>query len=156
MGLSMGGATALSQAATDPRIEAVIADCAFDTMHNAVASRSAKATFDVGPFKDVRIPFIQQAAQGVLEAAEAMNGLPRGALSEADPLRAMPKLQDRPIFLIHGQEDDDTLPGNSVNLAKANPNAQLWLVPGAKHGESYNVAKTEYQTRVLEFLRRSF
>lgn len=159
MGLSMGGATALTQAADDPRIRAVIADCTFDTITNAVASRVARNTFDLGPFKGLHFPFQDQVAKGVVEASERLTGhtpdSPSGALRSANPIDAIKKLQDRPIFLIHGQEDDETLATNSVNLAKANPKADLWLVPGAKHGESYKTDKDTYKAKVLSFLTRA-
>jgi pimeloyl-ACP methyl ester carboxylesterase len=160
MGLSMGAATALTQAVTDKRIEAVVSDCSFDTIQHAVESRTAKATFDVGPFKGLHIPFTKWSSEAVVKASERMTGHTEGSqdgsLSSNDPIHAMSKLQDRPVFLIHGQADDDTLPGNTVNLAKADPNAELWLVPGAKHGESYQTDKKTYQAKVLDFLKRSF
>ncbi|MNS72373.1 Prolyl oligopeptidase family protein [compost metagenome] len=99
-------------------------------------------------------------AKGVVEASERMTGYtpgsPSGALRSANPVEAIRKLQDRPIFLIHGQDDDETLAMNSVNLAKANPNADLWIVPGAKHGESYKTDKETYKAKVLSFLTRAF
>lgn len=160
MGLSMGAATALNQAPDDPRIQAVIADCSFDTITNAVASRVARNTFDLGPFKGLHFPFQDQVAKGVVEASERMTGYTpgsaSGALRSANPVEAIQKLQDRPIFLIHGRDDDETLAMNSVNLAKANPNADLWIVPGAKHGESYKTDKETYKAKVLSFLTRAF
>ncbi|MFN3432070.1 MAG: alpha/beta hydrolase [Candidatus Sericytochromatia bacterium] len=159
MGLSMGGATAINQAADDPRIQAIIADCTFDTISNAVASRVARNTFDLGPFKGLPIPFQDQVTQGVVEASERLTGhtpdSPSGALRAANPVDAIKKLQDRPVFLIHGKDDDETLATNSVNLAKANPKADLWIVPGAKHGESYKTDKETYKAKVLSFLSRA-
>jgi fermentation-respiration switch protein FrsA (DUF1100 family) len=160
MGLSMGGATALSLAADDPRIDAVVADCSFDTLEHAVASRLARTTFDLGPFKGLHFPFQAEATRAVVAASEWLTGHVEGAkdgsLRSSEPLRAMYKLQDRPIFLVHGQDDDETYANNSENLARANPNAELWVVPGARHGESYKVQPQQYQAKVLSFLSRSF
>jgi fermentation-respiration switch protein FrsA (DUF1100 family) len=160
MGLSMGAATALTQAVDDKRIEAVVSDCSFDTIQHAVESRTAKATFDIGPFKGLHIPFTKWSSEAVVKASERMTGhtdqSPGGSLSSNDPIHAISKLRDRPVFLIHGQADDDTLPGNTVNLAKADPNAELWLVPGAKHAESYQTDPATYKAKVLDYLSRSF
>jgi pimeloyl-ACP methyl ester carboxylesterase len=160
MGLSMGAATALSQAADDKRIEAVVADCSFDTIKDAVASRVARNTFDLGPFKHLHFPLQKQVTRGVVEASEQLTGhtvgSKDGSLRSADPIHAMAELKDRPVFLIHGKDDDETLPEDSVNLAKADPNAELWLVPGAKHAESYSADRQAYQAKVLDFLKRSF
>lgn len=159
MGLSMGAATALEQAADDKRIEAIVSDCSFDTVEHAVASRVVHNTFDLGPFKGLHFPLPAQVTKGVVAASAKLAGHPEGAkdsLTSVSPLAAIKKLQDRPIFLIHGAADDETLPSNSVALAKADPNAELWLVPGAKHGESYSVAKDQYKAKVLDFLQRSF
>ncbi len=59
-----------------------------------------------------------------------------------------------PMLLIHG-EDDTVVPADSSRAIKAaNPAAELWLVPGAGHGESHYRAPAEYEKRVMDFFRR--
>lgn len=152
LGVSMGGATALAEAADDPRVKAVVADCAFDTLQNAIEPRVAQGTFDLGPFKDMHYPFNKLTSEAILERAEAVSGHP---LRSAEPLAKIDGLKDRPVFLIHGAEDKDTPPQTSRNLAKADPDAALWVVPGAGHAKSYETAPREYEKRVLDFLKTS-
>lgn len=152
LGVSMGGATALAEAADDPRVKAVVADCAFDTLRNAIEPRVAQGTFDLGPFKGLHYPFNKLTSEAILERAEAVSGHP---LRSTEPLAKIGGLKDRPVFLIHGAEDQDTPPQTSRNLAQADPDAALWIVPGAGHAQSYETAPREYEKRVLDFLKRS-
>ena len=54
-----------------------------------------------------------------------------------------------PILLIHGLNDTQTPPSNSEQLAKADPRAQLWLVPNAPHVGVSGIAPEEFRRRVL-------
>jgi len=156
LGVSMGAATAIAEAAGDKRVNAVISDCSFDTLHNAVATRVRKTTFDVGPFHGLHIPLPEPVTRAIIRRSERVTGHTAGdkggALDTVEPLRMVPGLGDRPLFLIHGAADTSTPPEASKALAKADPAARLWLVPGAGHAASYQTAPEEYQARVLSFL----
>jgi pimeloyl-ACP methyl ester carboxylesterase len=56
-----------------------------------------------------------------------------------------------PVLLIHGENDVNILPWHSVELARADSHAQLWLVPRAVHTGAWNTAPQEFETRVLGF-----
>lgn len=159
LGVSMGGATALTEAVDDPRVKAIVSDCAFDTLHNAIETRAKNTTIDIGPFKGVHLPFINWVTEAVIDRVQKVTGhteaSPGGALRDVEPIDTIGEL-DRPVFLIHGSADNGTPPVTSRNLAKADPDAELWMVPGAGHAESRKTAGKEYETRVLDFLGRSF
>ena len=44
-----------------------------------------------------------------------------------------PAATTTPILLIHGLKDSQTPPWHSQQLARSNPKAALWLVPGSGH-----------------------
>ena len=57
-----------------------------------------------------------------------------------------------PILVIHGEKDSQISVDNSYSLKEANPNIELWIVPNADHGESYALAREEYENKVKNFL----
>jgi fermentation-respiration switch protein FrsA (DUF1100 family) len=74
-------------------------------------------------------------------------------LLAARPVAAVERVPERPILFIHGAEDDYVPPANAEALlaASANPASALWLVPGARHAETYYRAPDEYVRRVAAF-----
>ena len=58
---------------------------------------------------------------------------------EADPVKAVGEIAPRPLLLIHGSKDDETLPVNAERLfAAAGQPKRLWWTP-VRHGESWAV-----------------
>lgn len=150
MGRSMGGATAIELAARDPRINTIVDDCAFDTIYDAIEPRVERERQQVGPFK-IPYPFPHLAATAIAEQVDRDANEP---VAESNPIDAIKKLGDRPILIIHGAADDETLPEDSQHLYDADPgqNKELWLVPKATHGQSYDTDPRGYRDRVLRFL----
>ena len=59
------------------------------------------------------------------------------------------------VLFIHGLADDYISPENSFLLwERAGEPKELWLVPGARHVESFNAAPEEYARRVSEFFAK--
>jgi fermentation-respiration switch protein FrsA (DUF1100 family) len=77
--------------------------------------------------------------------------------SHARPTQAIGQLGNRPILLIHS-EQDDYVPVSSVHqLAQAgaaNPNLTMWVVPTGAHCELFSTYKEEYTGRMLAFYDR--
>ncbi|MEW6516123.1 MAG: CocE/NonD family hydrolase [candidate division FCPU426 bacterium] len=61
-----------------------------------------------------------------------------------------------PVLFIHGEQDRQIPPWHSRKLFEACPAAgkEIWLVPGADHGQAMVVQRTAYQERVTEFFHR--
>lgn len=150
MGVSMGGATAIEEAASDSRVTTVIDDCAFDTIKDAVEPRVKLARQQVGPLQ-IPYPFPGLVSDAIDQKVQQELGEP---VLTADPLHAVRQLGDRPLLIIHGAADNETLPQDSINLYSADPGQQkaLWMVPGAGHGDSYKVDPAGYRKRVLDWL----
>lgn len=153
LGVSQGGSTAIEQAARDPRVNAVIDDCGFDSLYDAVLPRLQAATQSVGPFK-IHYPFAKLGAQAIVDQVAKVTGEP---VASTDPIKLMPQIANRPLMIIHGGADTETPPQDSQNLYNADPgtNKSLWIVPGAAHADSYKTDPKDYQQRVLNFLHAS-
>lgn len=89
-------------------------------------------------------------AHGIRLAARLRH---RVDLLAARPVAAVAQVSRRPILFIHGAADDYVPPANAEALfaASANPASELWLVPGARHAETYYRAPEEYVRRVAAF-----
>jgi pimeloyl-ACP methyl ester carboxylesterase len=70
--------------------------------------------------------------------------------SKVSPLRSI-ETTATPILLIHGLADTRTPPTDSRQLARANPQNQLWLVPNAEHTGAAAAAPEEFRNRVLSW-----
>ena len=145
-GVSMGGATLILAAAQEPAIRTIVSDSAYA---------------DILPRLERDIP-----AQGHLPAMFTPGGLLAAqAIYGVDyynvrPVDVIARIAPRPIFLIHGANDNtnhtDTPPSNMYTLADAalsapDANVQTWLVPGATHARAYHLLGKVYVDRIVAF-----
>ena len=69
------------------------------------------------------------------------------------PIDCVPEINPRPIFFIHGEEDD-TIPvehAERLYHAVENPLNRLWIVPNTNHVRAYTTNSEEYISNVTEF-----
>lgn len=71
-------------------------------------------------------------------------------IDEKSPLKSISQ-KDTPILLIHGSKDSQINVKHSYLLKNHSKTAELWIVEGADHGESYSIAKEQYEKKVIEF-----
>lgn len=139
IGISLGGASALSSASTN--IDALIIESVFPAIDVAVENR---VTSKLGPL-------------GIIPAKLLLLQLsPRLGIStdELRPKDFIPKLQC-PIFVMSGVEDHHTTAAETKEMYAAAPQPkELWLVEGAAHEDLYDVAAEEYKRRVLNFFNQ--
>lgn len=137
VGESLGGAVAIALAAKDPRVKAVVSDCAFDTAEDAIKPRVANRGY----------PFAGAMTQAILFGVKFRTG---AWLPDADPLTQVARIAPRPLFLIHGKQDDETPWEDSQRLfdAAAQPK-KVWYT-AARHGESWR--EPGYAGEVGKFL----
>lgn len=71
------------------------------------------------------------------------------------PINTVPNLQI-PLLLIHGEADSQIPADHSRQIAaNANPNlTELWLIPGADHGQAHALEGSKYEERILNFFSR--
>jgi uncharacterized protein len=137
LGFSMGAATTILAAAREPRIRAVVADSAW---------RTAKSW--LRPSWNPRDHFSRLS----LKFAELRTGI---NLEKLRPVEAMQQLTGRPVLLIQGSDDDVVFPEDADALASAGPGAELWRIPGAKHGETLAPGGPTTGERVAAFFQRA-
>ncbi len=145
VGFSMGATVALMAGEADPHVAAVIADSPFANLipylqHNLPVWTGLPSV----PF-DWIIMALTPPLTGVNPAA-------------VDPLAHVGAFGKRPVLLIAGKKDKTVPDGNSKLLYKAlrrtDPNAGLWLVPGAHHVESFQLRPLQYLARLYAVLHQ--
>jgi uncharacterized protein len=135
LGLSMGAVGALTAAAADPRIRAVVSEGAAVGTFNDASSR--------GPGGWLSLPFfwVRHVAADLMSAAE-----PPVALEEA-----MARIAPRPVLLISGKGGAET-DLNRRFEAVAPASSQLWELPDTSHTHAIWTHPEEWARRVLGFL----
>lgn len=80
-------------------------------------------------------------------------------LADVAPERSLCSLSpDLPILLIGG-DGDDKVPSEAVlslfaNLPMAEPQKEVWIVPGAHHGDAFHLVPDDYEAHLRAFLKR--
>lgn len=142
-GVSMGAATACTAAALKElpkNVCGVISDCAFSSCEEQF-THSLKYV--------VSIP-----AKILLPSANIFCKLLAGySLYQARAVDAV-KNSSLPFLFIHGAEDTfvPTKMVHALYLACNHEKKKLWIVPNAKHFESYQVQTTDYEKHLCDFL----
>ena len=139
LGRSMGGSIAILEASRNPAIKAVVADCPFLTLEQAVE--------DVCRMN--RLPALG-GRMGMWMCRLRFGLKPE----QVNILSAAQKLGPRPFLLIHG-EKDPVIPvsrANQLNNVASGPK-DFWVVPNAGHVQGISVAQEEYIQRVTKFFK---
>ena len=145
LGVSMGGVTAIDEAADDERVAAVILDSTHATLVGALQRQ----------LESRGLPLALPGAWSIL-----LGGLIRTGedLSLADPVQAIERMGSRPMLIVEAGDDDAVGPTDAADLKRAAPDkgahVELKTCPKAKHGGSVETCP-EYAGWVLGFLARS-
>ncbi len=146
LGFSMGGAVALAAAPLSPLVVGVISDCTFAELWHVTRQVARRRG----------LPEPVASVVGWLTVAFASARL-RANLFAADPARWIGKIAPRPVLIMHGAADIDAPVAEAHELYRvAREPKELWIVPGAAHRKIEEVAREEYQKRVVEFFDRAF
>jgi len=130
-GQSLGGAAAIVVAAQEPLVKAAVIEAAF-TGHSAMARADLKRHILTWPLYPIAPLFLNHSY---------------------DPIRYVARISPRPVFFIHGDQDEIVPVEMSKELyAKAMEPKKLWIVPGAVHLGAHRKARTEYELAIADFL----
>lgn len=150
-GVSLGGATLILAAANEPAIKAIVSDSAYaDILPRFERDVPAADVPVIGHLPPMFTP-------GGLIAAQVLYGVD---FYHTRPVDVIASIAPRPIFLIHGADDNknhtDTPPADMYTLAAAalsapGANVQTWMVPGATHAQAYHVEGKVYVDRIVAF-----
>lgn len=138
LGFSSGGAILVEEAATDPRLRALVLEGTY--------SDAAELTCD--QFKSWGLP----AQLGAL-FADRHFGMD---LHEPQPVQLVAALAPRPLFIIAG-ENDSVVPNamaHALYAAAAEPKT-LWIIPGCGHGGYAQAASGALGPRLTQFFLRA-
>lgn len=140
LGISMGGATAILAAAETPELAAVISESGFRSADSAIA-QSFEHFIDLPafPFSPITVFIIERRL-----------GIDTGQIV---PEKVVGSISPRPVFIIHGQDDEVILPkdARALHAAAGEPKEDLWMISGAEHAEGVDVVTVEYAERVVGF-----
>jgi pimeloyl-ACP methyl ester carboxylesterase len=141
LGFSSAGATAIMAAPRLPQLRAVVAEGGYgDFWRNALGQ---------GYTDSVLVAYFEAIYRWTMRLTyRLVTGVD---MSQLSPVSAIDRIAPRPILLIYGSEEV-SLNGGRQQQAAAGENAELWVVPGAGHGNYLETAPDEYERRVITFL----
>jgi dipeptidyl aminopeptidase/acylaminoacyl peptidase len=142
-GFSMGGATTILEAASDPRVKAVVDDAGWsrvqDWASSSLSDAILKPTSMFSPLS--------------LKLFELRTGV---VLNSISPKNFIARISPRPVFIIQGKADTDVPPSASlVNYAHAKAPRTLWMVPGEGHEATISPGGAGTSQRVSAFFTRA-
>ena len=141
LGESLGGAVLIQAAGIAPVFRAVVAECSFASLEEIGLYRVRQMV----PLPDA---VAEPAAKAILWSSFRYARWSYGLdFTEASPVASIARAKT-PILLIHGLADTRTPPVHSKELARANANAVLWLVPRADHTAASSTEPEEFRGRV--------
>ncbi len=146
-GVSMGAALALQSAAVEPRIEGVVAEDPFANLR--------EVSYDYAWLRFCPLLGKTLFRPASIEAISAMAKAGGFNPDDESPERAVAQ-RPFPVLLICGSRDN-TIPcrhAEQIYKAAAGPR-EIWVVKNAEHASAYGEAPAEYESRVLEFLKRN-
>lgn len=139
-GSSMGAAVAL-MVSQDPRIKVIVADSPYASMDKLLDELLHNLFFMKRLFKII----LKNLGKWFLKIE----------LSQVHPEKAIQNIQ-KPILIIHGDQDGQVHFSHSLTLKKTNPNIELWIVKGSHHGKAHELYPGEYEKKLREFLNQNF
>lgn len=152
-GLSKGGSAGLIAAALDPFVRCCVTDGAFGCLTTMIPYMKKWITiYSQCEWLSRIIPtwYYRYAAYLGLDLIRKERNC---RFVHLEPY--LPRLAPRPWLMIHGGADNYIKPEMAQKLfALAKSPKEFWLVEGAKHNQSFQVANGEYQRRVLAFFER--
>jgi len=142
IGESMGGGSAIMTVKADPTIGPVITDSAFADGSTVVGEVAPNYTGLPGWF-----------TPGIVLMSRVFFDLDISVIKPADVVRDHP---ERAWLFIQCENDTTVYRHHGVELkaASANPQTELWLVPGCEHVKAFDTHTVEWEQRVLAFLTR--
>lgn len=142
-GFSSAGATAIMAAACWPDLKAVVAEGGYGDF-----SRSVLGT---GSSTGWRGLFEAQYLGSIRRFYRLLTGLSMEVLA---PVEVIGDIRPRPILLIYGDREVSLVGGRQLQAA-AGSNAELWIVPGAGHGDYLAAAPGAYEARLVAFFEQA-
>jgi pimeloyl-ACP methyl ester carboxylesterase len=144
VGFSMGGATALLVAESEPLVRAVVEDSGYADLNELLDDQVPKQSGLPAFF-----------TPGMVLAANGLLGMNVYGIRPVDGVPTL-AVDGVPLLVIHGDADTYVPPKNARRIAAAyGPGVETLYLPNAKHIESHSVAPATYNARLRAFLARA-
>jgi uncharacterized protein len=144
LGYSMGGATALLCAPTQPLVRAVAEDSGYAELGDLIDDQLPKASHLPALF-----------TSGTVLAANPLVGIDLYAIRPVDQAPSL-AVRGVPLLVIHGEADTTIPASHGRRIAAAyGPRAQTLFVPGAEHVRSYESAPDTFLATLEAFFDQS-
>lgn len=149
-GISRGGGTALAAAARRPEVQCVACEGAFtaESMQLHYTLRWYVLYAPAWVMKFIPRWHLKQTLALVRWVSQLRHGCRYTHLE-----RLLPRLKGRPVLMITGERDTYVGPAITETMHRSigGDQAQLWVVPRAKHNLARDVAPADYDRRLVEF-----
>jgi alpha-beta hydrolase superfamily lysophospholipase len=141
LGMSMGAAALCFAAEQLGDCDGVILESLYHDLAGAFANR-------IGSHYP---PWFRRLSYGVIWLTERRLGM---RLAQASPANYIGGFGSTPVLLVTGEDDPHATPADARRLfERCRGPRDLWLVPGARHGDVFEVGGAAYQDRLRRFLR---
>ena len=141
-GFSMGGASSIMAMAENKKIKAGIFEGSFANFYKTIKYR-ARHDYYLPEYPLLPLVMSMYARRGKLE------------IDKVNPVDLIGKIAPRPIYIIHGTEDQTVPPQSSKDLYQAAKEPRLlWEPEGAKHVAAWYSHQEETEKRVSEFFTK--
>ncbi len=142
----MGGATALAEADSDPRVDALVIESTHASLAHAAEARLGTSGY----------PLALPGSWAILLGTLVRTGVD---VSVVDPEQTIRRLDNRPVLLISGGADESIGPDDAETLRmraeEAGSPVELHVCADAGHAEANETCAGEYADWVLGFLQRA-
>jgi len=138
-GVSMGGAACWLATEEDPTIDGIVTEGAYARFDQAMNT-----------FFNRKMPGGSVVLSPVVTFAKWMTGLEPKSVR---PVDSASKWQGRPALVIQGASDTLITLDQGHDLSKA-AGCPEWVVPEAEHAQCFEVARAEYDSRLVQFANR--
>jgi dipeptidyl aminopeptidase/acylaminoacyl peptidase len=143
IGWSMGAATTMITAGSTPEIKAIVIDSGYADLVDIL---------EVQVPRESGLPPI--FTFGILSMMRILYGI---NLYSIKPLESVSRMEERHIFIIHGEEDSLVPVEHARRIfseLENQPGNEIWLLPGIGHVDAYQSVPDEYIRRVGTFFDR--
>lgn len=144
LGGSLGGASVARAAALDPRLEALVIVSSYSSLPRAIEDAfEERSVFPRWPFAPIFISLAERRLE-----------LKAGQVNSAAELA---KLQQRPVLIIHGDQDGLFPLHHAEEMYAAIPGPKsLWVVEGMNHQNPVTGQEEAFKAHVLPFFESAF
>ena len=152
-GVSRGAGTALSVAAENKSVKAIVCESAYSCRKMMYVFSDRWHSLFGPEWLMSNLPHVH--ATFTLAAARLIASVRRGCRF-VHLERVLPELRNRPVLLISGKRDNYVAPKIAQHLHENinSEKTELWLVPKARHNQARETAQEEYDGRIVALFSR--